>query len=50
LGDRRSAEKQQKILSTLNPDLANKIGQALSSYRNLPPGVSEGMLGGRKRN
>jgi TonB family protein len=49
MGDRRSAEKQLKILSTLNPDLANKIGQALSNNRNVPPGVSEGMLSGSRR-
>jgi TonB family protein len=48
-GDRRSAEKQQKILAGLNPDLANKIGQALSDNRNLPPGLSEGMLNGSRR-
>jgi TonB family protein len=49
MGDRRSAEKQQKILSTLNPDLANRVGQALSNNRNMPPGVSEGMLSGSRR-
>ena len=49
MGDRKSAEKQQKILATLNPALANKIADALSSQRNTPPGVSEGMLGGSRR-
>jgi TonB family protein len=49
MGDRKSAEKQQKILTTLNPDLANRVAEALRPNRNLPPGVSEGMLGGSKR-
>jgi tetratricopeptide (TPR) repeat protein len=48
-GDRKSAEKQQKVLETLNPDLAEKVAQALSSNSNMPPGVSEGMLGGSRR-
>jgi tetratricopeptide (TPR) repeat protein len=49
-GDRRSAEKQQKILATLNPNLANKVGEALGVSRNVPPGLSEGMLNGSRRN
>jgi tetratricopeptide (TPR) repeat protein len=50
MGDRKGAEKQQKILATMNPDLADKVSQALGPNRNLPPGVSEGILGGRRRN
>jgi|SRR5882724_3672649 len=49
MGDRRSAEKQQRILFSLNPALAERIAQALATNRNLPPGVSEGMLGGSRR-
>jgi TonB family protein len=49
LGDRNGAEKQQRILATMNPDLADKVSQALGPNRNLPPGVSEGILGGRRR-
>jgi tetratricopeptide (TPR) repeat protein len=50
LGDRRSAEKQQKVLASLNPALAKKIADALSGNKIMPPGVSEGILGGRRRN
>ncbi|HEY6122943.1 MAG TPA: TonB family protein [Pyrinomonadaceae bacterium] len=47
--DRKSAEKQQKILSSLNPELANRISQALATNTNLPPGLNDGMLGNRRR-
>jgi Flp pilus assembly protein TadD len=43
LGDRKSAEKQQKILSSLNPALGEKAANALSPpSRILPPGVNRG--------
>jgi len=45
LGDRKSAEKQQKILTKLSPTLAARVSQALSTNRNLPPGLSDGILG-----
>jgi TonB family protein len=49
MGDRKGAEKQQRILATMNPNLADKVSQALGPNSNLPPGVSEGILGGRRR-
>jgi len=48
-GDRRAAERQQQILQPLNPELAERVSQALSTNRNVPPGLSEGTLGGRRR-
>jgi len=43
LGDRKSAEKQQKILSSLNTALGEKAANALSPpSRILPPGVNTG--------
>jgi tetratricopeptide (TPR) repeat protein len=45
LGDRKSAEKQQKILAPLNPDLAARISQALATNHIPPPSVTDGMLG-----
>jgi tetratricopeptide (TPR) repeat protein len=50
LGDRRSAEKQQKVLATLDPVLAEKIANALSSNKITPAGVTEGILGHRRMN
>jgi TonB family protein len=43
LGDRKSAEKQQKILSSLNPALGEKAANAFSLPSPiLPPGVNRG--------
>lgn len=46
IGDRKSAEKQQKILAPLNPDLAARVSRALTTSHIPPPSVTDGMLGG----
>lgn len=38
-GDRKSAEKQEKILETLNPVLAAKLAKALATNPNNPQGI-----------
>jgi tetratricopeptide (TPR) repeat protein len=48
LGDRISAEKQQKILAQLNPELAARISEALATNRIAPASVTDGMLGRRR--
>jgi tetratricopeptide (TPR) repeat protein len=49
LGDRKSAEQQEKILRPLNAALADRIVRSFSLFRGRPPGVTEGNLGTRAR-
>ncbi len=48
-GDRRAAEKQRQILAPMNSELADKVSRAFATNNIAPPGVSEGILGGRRR-
>jgi TonB family protein len=48
LGDRQSAEKEERILRPLNRALADKMATALNTSPIAPPGITNGILGGRR--